>query len=127
YLLALPITLALQQFMHARTPVLSTLALLMGILGIFAVVVLQLFLVVGILSFEQEVGPVLIALLVFGVWLVITGYRLGRSTGKLPHSLLVSILALMYFGYPIWAIWLARLLISGKLTLSNPFIRGETV
>ena len=126
YLLALPMPLALQQFMQDRAPALSKITMLIGIVAICAVVVLQLLLVVGALSFEQEVGLVLIALLVFGVWIVITGYFLGRSIGKLPRSLLISVLAALYFGYPIWAIWLARLLVSRKLTISKSSIRGET-
>jgi hypothetical protein len=44
---------------------------------------------------------------VVGLWLVITGY-LARSTGKLPHSLRMSIIAVPYFGYPLWAFWLGR-------------------
>jgi hypothetical protein len=56
-----------------------------------------------------------IAILVVGLWLVITGY-LGRSTGRLPHSLRMSLLAVPYFGYPIWALWLGRRL----LALNDP-------
>ncbi len=41
------------------------------------------------------------------------------SVGKLPHSLLMSVLAAMYFTYPIWTFWLGRLLLSGKLTVAG--------
>lgn len=126
YLLALPITLALHQLLKARAPVLSKTAMLIGIAGIIAFVILQLLLVIGVLSFAEQVGPVVVALLVVGVWLVITGY-LGRSTGDLPHSLLTSILAVLFFGYPIWAFWLGRLLLSDQLSTSgqSPSMRGE--
>ena len=96
--------------MQARMQVLNRVTLLLGIVGICAVAAFQLLLVTGVLSFEQEVGPVMIALLVSGVWLIITGYHLGRSTGSLPRSLLISLFAAIYFGYPLWAITLARLL-----------------
>jgi hypothetical protein len=115
YLLALPIPLALHRLLQARAPFLSKLAMLIGILGMMAVVVLQFLLIVGVLSFSEQVGPVTFALVVVvGAWLVITGY-LSRSTGKLPRSMLVSILAVPYFGYPVWAFWLGRHLLSGRM------------
>jgi hypothetical protein len=42
-----------------------------------------------------------------GSWLVITGI-VARSTGKLPNSVLMSILAVPYIGYPVWAFWLGQ-------------------
>ena len=115
YLLALPIPLALHRLLQARAPFLSKLAMLIGIVGMMAVVVLQLLLVVGVLSFSEQVGPVTFALVVVvGAWLVITGY-LNRSTGKLPRSMLMSIVAVPYFGYPVWAFWLGRHLLSGRM------------
>ena len=127
YLLALPITVTLHQHLKAHAPVLSRVAMLVGIAGILAVAVLQWLLVSGVLTFEEQVGFVMIALLVVGIWLVITGY-LGRSTGNIPRSLLMSVLAASYIGYPIWAIWLGRLLLSGKLTqeAQSLSLRGET-
>jgi hypothetical protein len=74
-----------------------------------AVVALQFLLVVRALTFAQQVVPVSTAVLVVGVWLVATGY-LGRSTGLLPRGLLMSLPAVPYFGYPIWALWLGRTL-----------------
>lgn len=127
YLLALPITLSLYQFQKAYALFLSRAAMLIGIAGMIAVAVLQWLLVSGVLTFEEQVGPVTVALLVVGVWLVITGY-VGRLAGNMPHSLLVSVLAAFYVGYPIWAIWLGRLLLSSKLPLAEQSIsmRGET-
>jgi hypothetical protein len=127
YLLALPITLALHQLLNVHAPVLSRAARLIGIAGIIAVVVLQFLLVGGMITFEEQVGFVIVALIVVGVWLVITSY-LGRSSGTLPPSLLISILRAFYIGYPIWAILLGRLLLSGKLTQAaqSLSLRGET-
>ncbi len=125
YLLALPITLALHQILKVHAPVLSRAAILTGIVGILAVVVLQWLLVSGVVTFEEQVGLVMVALLVVGIWLVMIG-DLGRSTGNMRHSLLISILAAFYIGYPIWAIWLGRLLLSGNLNVAehSPSIRG---
>lgn len=127
YLLALPITLALHQYLKVHALVLSRAAMLIGIAGILAVVVLQWLLVSGVLTFEEQVGPVMIALLMVGIWLVITGY-MGRSIGKLPSGVLISIPAAFYLGYPIWAIWLGRRLLSRKLPFAEQSIsmRGET-
>src|SRR3989440_3203527 len=111
YLLALPLTFAVHQLVQARSPVLSIVATLIGVAGMVAIVVLQYLLVTGALTFEQQVGPVSVALLAVAVWLVVSGY-LGRSSGQLPRSLLMSILGASYIGYPIWAFWLGRRLLS---------------
>ncbi len=115
YLLALLIPLALHQLLKARAPFLSKLAMLIGIVGMMAVVVLQLLLIVGVLSFSEQVGPVTIALVVVvGAWLMITAY-LGRSTRNLLPSLFVSFLVALYFGYPLWAFLLGRHALSDRL------------
>jgi hypothetical protein len=126
YLLALPVALALHQLLKSRAPNLSRTALLIGIAGMIGVMVLQGLLVAGVVTFEEQVGAVMVALLVVGAWLVITGY-LGRSTGKLPRGLRMSILAAFYLGYPIWAFWLGRKLLSRRSTFAerSASLRGE--
>jgi hypothetical protein len=109
YALALPIAVALHTLFRRHRPTLSLLAAVVGIAGMLAVVALQFLLVVRALTFAQQVVPVSTAILVVGVWLVATGY-LGRSTGLLPRGLLMSLPAVPYFGYPIWALWLGRTL-----------------
>jgi hypothetical protein len=107
YALTVPIALALHALFRRYNANLSLLALVVGVAGMLAVVVLQFLLLVRALSFAQQVVPVTIAILVVGAWLAMTGY-LGRSTGLLRNSLRMSLLAVPYFGYPIWAWWLAR-------------------
>jgi hypothetical protein len=107
YLLALPIPLALHQRLKSPAPVVSCLAMLIGLTGMAAVAVLQYLLVAGVLTFAQQGGPVTVAILLVGVWLVITGH-LGRSSGTMPRAMLFSLLAVPYFGYPVWAFWLGR-------------------
>lgn len=126
YLLTLPITLALHQRLKSHGLSLSRIAMLIGIAGIIGVAILQWLLVSGVLTFEVQVGFVMIALLVVGIWQIITGY-LGRSSGNMPRSLLMSALAAFYIGYPIWAIWLGRRLLSSKLFLVEqpPSLKGE--
>ncbi len=78
-----------------------------GIDANLAIIVLQSLLVVGALTFQEEVGPVLVAFLVLVVWFVMIGY-LGSSSGVLPHGVRMGLLAATYVGYPIWAVWLGR-------------------
>jgi hypothetical protein len=109
YLLALPVAVALHALLRSRNVRLSRLALVIGVIGMVTVVVLQLLLVFGVLTFQEQVVPVVIGLLVVGTWLLITG-NLARSI--LPHSVRMSLLAVPYLGYPIWAFWLGTHLLS---------------
>lgn len=109
YSLALPAAVGLHALLRPRNWLLNRLVLLVGLTGMLAVVVLQLLLVLGVLTFEREVGLVVLALLVVGAWLMITGI-LARAI--LPHSQRMSLLAVPYVGYPIWAFWLGTQLLS---------------
>jgi hypothetical protein len=111
YLVAVPIAVALHTLFGAWNPALSRVAMVVGISGMLATAALQFLLVIGALTFAQQVVPVSVALLVVGAWLVITGY-LGRSTGTLPHGVRMGLLAATYVGYPIWAFWLGRRLLA---------------
>lgn len=106
-LLMLPLVVAVHVLLRPPARILSGLAMMIGIGANLAIIVLQLLLVVGALTFKEEVGPVLIAFLVLVVWLVMIGY-LGSSSGVLPHGVRVGLLAATYVGYPIWAFWLGR-------------------
>ena len=107
YLLMLPIAFALHQVLRSHEPTLSLIALLTGVTGMVAVIVLQVLLVVDVLPFEQQIGMVSAGFLVVLAWFVMVRY-LGHSTVKLPKSMLLHVLAGLYFGYPLWAFSLAR-------------------
>jgi hypothetical protein len=70
------------------------------------------------LTFEQQGAPVSIAVLVVGVWLVVTGYLL-RSASTFRHSLAISLLAVPYLAYPIWAFWMGRRLARAALLIEQ--------
>ena len=106
-LLMLPLVVAVHGLLRPHAPIMSRLAMVIGFGANLAILVLQALLVVGALTFEKEIGPVLIAFIFLVVWLVMTGY-LGNSTGALPHGLRMGLLAVTYVGYPIWAFWLGR-------------------
>jgi hypothetical protein len=110
YAFGVPLAVALHTLLRPRNPRWSRVALAVGITGMAAVVVLQALLVLGVLTFQQQIVPLAIALLVgVGTWLVATGY-LARAI--LPHSLRMSLLAVPYLGYPIWAFWMGTHLLS---------------
>ena len=106
-LLTLPLPVALHTMLRPRAPVASALAMTIGTGAIVAIMVLQTMLVIGTLTFEQQVGPVSIAFLGLAVWLVAVGY-LGSSSGILPNGVRMGIIGATYFGYPFWAFWLGR-------------------
>jgi hypothetical protein len=68
------VVLALHQSEHDRAPMLSRVAAAIGMIGALAVTVLQLLLIFKFLTFEQEVGPVVLANAVVGVWLILANH-----------------------------------------------------
>ncbi len=107
YLLMMPIAITLWRLLRPYRPTLSLAAMLIGMAGMIAVVLLQLLLVTGALPFSQQIGMVIIAFLVVLVWFIIN-QNLGRGTNILPRSMLLTVLAGLYFGYPVWAFSLGR-------------------
>ena len=118
-LLMLPLVVAVHVLLRPHAPIVSGLAMVIGLAANLAIMVLQSLLVLGALTFQEEIGPVLIAFLVLVVWLVLTGY-MGSSTGVLPHGIRMGLLAVTYVGYPIWAFWLGRHLLNlGAVPVSS--------
>ena len=115
YLLTIPVALALYRILLPYNPALIRLATVVGIAMMLVVIGLQLALIIGAVTFEKQVVWVSLAMIVgVGSWLVVTGL-VARSTGRLPHSVLMSSLAVPYLGYPLWAFWLGRLLLSNAM------------
>lgn len=111
YLLTIPIAAALYRILLPYNPALIRLATVVGIAMMLVVVGLQLALILGVVTFEQQVVWVSLAMIVgVGSWLLTTGL-VARSTGRFPHSVLMSSLAVPYLGYPLWAFWLGRRLL----------------
>jgi hypothetical protein len=106
YLLTIPLGLVLYRILPDERLNLMRIATIVGIDSMILVTGLQLLLVFKLVSFEQQVLWVSLAMILgVGFWLVITGLA-ARSTGRLPNSLLMSSLAVPYLGYPVWAFWL---------------------
>ncbi len=107
YLLAAPAAIVLRGILGRYAPIPSALATVVGLASIAAIVVLQFLLVVGVLTFEAEIGPASFAYLGLAAWLVVTGY-LGRRSGLQPRGLAMGVLGATYLGYPVWAYWMGR-------------------
>lgn len=106
YLLTIPIAVALYRILLPYNPTLIRIATVVGIVMMLLVAVLQILLVFEVLSFQQQAIPTSLAMILgIGSWLVITGL-VARSTDILPNSVLMSAIAVPYFGYPVWAFWL---------------------
>lgn len=111
YLLALPSVLATAAILRSRGPVLVVLGALVAVAAIAAIAVLQWQLVTGVLTFEQQIGPVSVAFLALGSWFVLSGH-LGE--GHLPYGVGMGVLAALYIGYPLLAFRLGRSLLSRR-------------
>jgi len=117
-LLMLPVAVAVHVVLRTGAPQLSRLLLLIGIGANVAIAILQSLLVLGALTFAEEIGPVLVAFLFLAVWFVTTGY-LGSRRGVLPRGFRMGFLAVTYVGYPIWAFWLGRHLLDAATSLGG--------
>ena len=106
YLLTIPIALAMYRILLSYNPGLIRVATIVGIGSMLLTLGLQLLLIFKVLTFEQQVLWVSLAIILgVGFWLVVTGF-VARSTGRLPNSLLMSSVAVPYIGYPVWAFWI---------------------
>jgi hypothetical protein len=117
-LLMLPVAVAVHVALRTGAPQLSRLLLLIGIGANVAIAILQSLLVLGALTFAEEIGPVLVAFLFLAVWFVTTGY-LGSRMGVLPRGFRMGFLAVTYVGHPIWAFWLGRHLLDAATSLGD--------
>jgi hypothetical protein len=114
YLLAIPLALSLRRILQRQAPTLIRVATIVGIASMVAVVVLQMALVIGVVTFQQQVLWVSLAMIGgVGSWLVVIGV-VARSTGRFPGSLRMSLVAVPYLFYPIWAFWLGKRLSSER-------------
>lgn len=112
HLLLLPIAFALHARLRPSAPGASLATLLAGVAGMVWVVVLQALLLAGVVPFERQILMVLPGFLVVIAWFLLVA-RLGRRSGLLPLGAALSLLAGLYFGYPVWAVQVGRRLADG--------------
>lgn len=107
YIFMLPIAFLIYRRIEPQGRFISISVTLIGVLGMLAVIVLQTLLVVGVISFGQQIGMVVIAFLVVMLWFVLVE-SLGRDDEIIPKGRLLAVLAGMIIGYPVWAKRLRR-------------------
>ena len=108
-LLAMPAVMAIHGLVRRAAPTLSLALVGLGLASFAAIAVLSLLLVTGVLTFEEQIGPVSIAYLGLGIWLVATG-DLGCRAGTIANGARWGLFAALYIGYPFWAVRTSRLI-----------------
>lgn len=107
--LTMPGVIALHELIGVRSPGRDLALRVLGLGSLCAIVILQWLLVTGGLTFEQQIGPVALAYIALGAWFIVTG-RMAARRRVLAHGTRLGVLAATYFGYPVWAYRLGRLL-----------------
>ena len=70
---------ALYRLDRSDTTLLDRITYLFGLAGTLGVSILQLLLIIGVIPFEQEVGPMLIATAAVGAWLILVNAQRRRQ------------------------------------------------
>jgi hypothetical protein len=111
YVIALPIVFAIQRLQRPQDPTLNRIATLIGIAGMLIVILLQTLLVLDVIPFSQQIGPVIGGFMVILAWFVLSAH-IGRDNEDVPSNMTLAVLAGLYIAYPVWAFSLGRRLLS---------------
>jgi hypothetical protein len=85
-LLLLLVARALYPLAEPAAPLLARASTVLGAAGMLAAALLQFLLIIGVMPFEAEVGPLLVATAGAGVWMIAAS-QLCRKRGNLPSRL----------------------------------------
>lgn len=107
--LAAPAVLVVSRLVAGPRGGIAATLTVVGLGSLAAVMVLQALLVAKILTFEQQMAPVTVAMVVWGGWFVAVGFA-GSRSGTLPVGPRLGLGALLYVGYPVWAWRVGRFL-----------------
>jgi hypothetical protein len=106
-LLGVPAIIELRRLLRPRAPLASDALTALALAATAGVVVLQGLLVLRVVTFEQQFALVTVAFLCLMAWYVAIGV-LGSRAGLLRRGGLMGLVGASYFGYPVWAVWMAR-------------------
>jgi hypothetical protein len=109
YLLMLPAIGAAYVLGRERWPGRSLAVALAGVVLVALIVVLQGLLIGGAMTFEQQIGPLSVMLVLLAVWFVALGW-LVTALGVVRHGIALGVVAATYLGFPVWAFVLGRAL-----------------
>ena len=113
--LAAPAVLIVSRLVAGPRSGLAAALVIVGLGSVAAVIVLQSLLVAKLVAFQQQVLPVVVAMLVWGGWFVAVGF-LGSRSGSLPVGPGLGVSAMFYVGYPVWAWRVGRFLLVATRT-----------
>jgi hypothetical protein len=111
YSLMLPIAFVLYRLLRAVDAVKAQTNFMIGLGGMLAVIILQLFLVLDIIPFYLQIGPVILCFFIVLAWFILNrnlSQRDAEMKTLVPQNKALTILAGLVFGYPIWAYLLGR-------------------
>lgn len=109
YALALPVVVALDEVLAPLSAWHRRVILVIGLLGCLGAVCFQALLLLGVMSFRQQVGFASLSVLLAGLWAVLA--TLGvRRLRPFPASTALLVATGLYFGYPLWSLRVSRVL-----------------
>jgi hypothetical protein len=109
YLLMLPAIAAAYVLGRDRWPGRSLAIAVGGMVLVALIVLLQGLLIGGAMTFEEQIGPLSVMLLLLAVWFVAVGWLL-TALGVVGRGIALGLVAATYLGFPIWAFVLGRAL-----------------
>ena len=112
----LPVPYAYHRIYRRHAPGPSLFAMLTGTISFSAALLLNILFIFEILWFSDSLGYYGVIVIGYILWLVLCAYLAYRSR-RPAHGVLLNLTGATVVGFPIWLIWLARLFLSGKLTV----------
>ena len=64
----------------------------------------------GVLTFEQQIGPLAVMLVLLALWFAALGW-LVTELGVIRRGIALGLVAATYLGFAVWALWLGRALL----------------
>lgn len=107
YPAALPGLLAIRRAVRRRRPLVADAGTAVALGGMGLTLVAQALLVTGVVPFERQVAWATAGFLLFGAWLVASGW-LERRSSTLPYGPGLGLGATVLVGFPTWALRVAR-------------------
>lgn len=107
YAFALPLVRALDGLLSPVGTAKRRAIAALGVAGCGGAVVFQALLLLGVMSFREQVWYASASILLAGLWAALASSA-ARRIGALTASTPLLVATVFYFGYPLWALQLSR-------------------
>ena len=114
-LFLIPLPIALHRLYRITAPTLSRVVMLIGLAVGMAGTILSLLFVFEVLWFVDVFAEFVYGLLAFSLWMLLEAF-LARQNGKPPGGSVMALIGATIIGYPFWAVWLGRHLLSAEFS-----------